>query len=54
MKKQWVAAACSLIFIFAAALSLNAQLAAPDAAGVSLSAVYYNVPDVAAPKLPPT
>src|SRR5579884_3353112 len=48
MRKHWMAAACSLIFIFAASPSSHAQLAAPDAAGVSLSAVYYTVPDTAA------
>lgn len=48
MRKQFAAALCSLIFIFAGAASSRAQLAAPDAAGVSLAAVYYTVPDVAA------
>jgi predicted enzyme related to lactoylglutathione lyase len=36
--------------IVGAAASLPAQLAAPTAAGVSLGAVYYTVPDVAAHK----
>jgi hypothetical protein len=48
MKKQLTAAVCSLILVFVAAASLHAQLAAPNAAGVSLGAVYYTVPDVAA------
>src|SRR5437016_11641906 len=48
MKKQFVAAVCSLIFVIGSAASLPAQLAAPNAAGVSLGAVYYTVPDVAA------
>ena len=39
-----------LLLIAAAAAPLAAQLAAPDAAGVSLGAVYYTVPDVAAHK----
>jgi predicted enzyme related to lactoylglutathione lyase len=48
MKNQLAAALCSLILVFAAAGSLHAQLAAPNASGVSLGAVYYTVPDVAA------
>jgi predicted enzyme related to lactoylglutathione lyase len=48
MKNQLTAAVCGLILIFAAADSLRAQLAAPNASGVSLGAVYYTVPDVAA------
>jgi uncharacterized glyoxalase superfamily protein PhnB len=43
-------AACCLLFILISATSLPAQLAAPNAAGVSLGAVYYTVPDVAAHK----
>src|SRR5262249_30250927 len=39
-----------LLFIIAASASLSAQLAAPTPAGVSLGAVYYTVPDVAAHK----
>src|SRR3989442_7425309 len=50
MKKQFVAAVCSLLLIVTAASTLSAQLAAPTAAGVSLGAVYYTVPDVAAHK----
>lgn len=50
MKKQFAAAVCSVLLIAGAASSLPAQLAAPDAAGVSLGAVYYTVPDVAAHK----
>src|SRR5437016_13382765 len=50
MKKQFVAAVCSLIFVIGSAASLPAQLAAPNAAGVTLGAVYYTVPDVAAHK----
>jgi predicted enzyme related to lactoylglutathione lyase len=50
MKKQFVAAVCSVLLIAGAAASLPAQLAAPDSAGVSLGAVYYTVPDVAAHK----
>src|ERR1051326_190156 len=47
MKKKFVAAFCSLLFIITAAISMQAQLAAPTSAGVSLGAVYYTVPDVA-------
>ncbi len=50
MKKEAMAASCSLLCIVAAAASLPAQLAAPTPAGVSLGAVYYTVPDVAAHK----
>src|SRR5438105_7154477 len=50
MKKQFVAAVCSLISVIGSAASLPAQLAAPNAAGVTLGAVYYTVPDVAAHK----
>jgi predicted enzyme related to lactoylglutathione lyase len=50
MKKLFFAAMCSLALITAAAATLPAQLAAPTSAGVSLGAVYYTVPDVAAHK----
>lgn len=50
MKKEFLAALCSVLWIAGAAASLPAQLAAPTAAGVSLGAVYYTVPDVAAHK----
>src|SRR5262245_253491 len=50
MKNEFVAAACALLLIVGAVASLPAQLAAPTAAGVSLAAVYYTVPDVAAHK----
>src|SRR5262245_1738982 len=45
-KQLTTVSGCLLLMLFAAA-SLSAQLAAPDAAGVSLGAVYYTVPDVA-------
>src|SRR5215831_20286348 len=48
MTKQLTVVAGCLLFMLVAAASLPAQLAAPDAAGVSLGAVYYTVPDVAA------
>ncbi|HEX5000300.1 MAG TPA: VOC family protein [Terriglobia bacterium] len=48
MKKGFLAAACVLAIWVAGALPLGAQLAAPTAAGVSLGAVYFTVPDVAA------
>src|SRR5215471_7909776 len=48
MAKKLAIAVSSLLLIAAAAVSLPAQLAAPDAAGVSLGAVYYTVPDAAA------
>jgi predicted enzyme related to lactoylglutathione lyase len=50
MKSGFSAAVCSLLFILAAATVVSAQLAAPTSAGVSLGAVYYTVPDVAAHK----
>ena len=50
MKKNFVAAVCGVILIIIAAAALPAQLAAPTAAGVSLGAVYYTVPDVTAHK----
>src|SRR5262245_31009205 len=49
MKMKFTAAACSLLLL-AAGIPLHAQLAPPTAAGVSLGAVYYTVPDVAAHK----
>jgi predicted enzyme related to lactoylglutathione lyase len=50
MKKVIVAAACSLLLAVVLAAPLFAQLAAPTSAGVSLAAVHYTVPDVAAHK----
>jgi predicted enzyme related to lactoylglutathione lyase len=50
MKNEFVAAVCSLLVIVTASVSLPGQLAQPTAAGVSLGAVYYTVPDVAAHK----
>src|SRR5947207_2989835 len=50
MKRAFVVALCTLVFIIGAAASLPAQLAAPTSAGVSLGAVYYTVPDVAVHK----
>lgn len=50
MKKEFVAVVLSALLIVAAAASLPAQLAPPTSAGVSLGAVYYTVPDVAAHK----
>ena len=48
MKRGFPGAICCLLLMMAAAAPLAAQLAAPNAAGVSLGAVYYTVPDVAA------
>jgi predicted enzyme related to lactoylglutathione lyase len=48
MKKQFSAAVFSLLLIVTVVAPLGAQLAAPTSAGVSLGAVYYTVPDVAA------
>ena len=48
MKRGFPGAICCLLLMMAAAAPLTAQLAAPNAAGVSLGAVYYTVPDVAA------
>ena len=48
MKRGFLAATCCLLLTVAAAAPLSAQLATPNAAGVSLAAVYYTVPDVAA------
>src|SRR5690242_16656966 len=50
MNKQFITLGCSLLLILAVAISLPAQLAPPDASGVSLGAVYYTVPDAAAHK----
>jgi hypothetical protein len=50
MKRQLSAAICSVLLITCAAALLQAQLAAPTSSGVSLGAVYYTVPDVAAHK----
>src|SRR5215831_3660329 len=50
MKSGFTAAVCSLFFVVAAATALSGQLAPPTPAGVSLGAVYYTVPDVAAHK----
>src|SRR5258707_493271 len=50
MKRELVAAICGLFLLVSVAASLPAQLAAPTAAGVSLGAVYYTVPDAAAHK----
>jgi hypothetical protein len=47
MRKQILVAACCLVLMLAAITPSSAQLAAPTAAGVSLAAVYYTVPDVA-------
>jgi len=40
--------ACAMVVMIAAGASLYGQLAAPTPSGVSLGAVYYTVPDVAA------
>ena len=48
MKRGLLGAGCCLLLILSAAAPLSAQLAAPNAAGVSLGAVYYTVPDVTA------
>ncbi len=50
MKRALLGAACCFLLVVAAAAPLSAQLAAPTPAGVSLAAVYYTVPDVAAHK----
>src|SRR5499425_3320909 len=50
MKRQFAAAICSVVLIACAAGLVHAQLAPPTSAGVSLGAVYYTVPDVAAHK----
>src|SRR5262252_4596641 len=50
MKKEFAVALWSLLLVIVAAISLQAQLAVPTASGVSLGAVYYTVPDVAAHK----
>jgi predicted enzyme related to lactoylglutathione lyase len=48
--KGILAVSCTVFLIASMASSLHAQLAAPTSAGVSLGAVYYTVPDVAAHK----
>src|SRR6188768_2156080 len=50
MKRGFIGAICCLLLNTAVAIPLSAQLAAPNAAGVSLGAVYYTVPDVEAHK----
>jgi uncharacterized glyoxalase superfamily protein PhnB len=50
MKRILLALLCSVALMAAGGTSAFAQLAAPTAAGVSLGAVYYTVPDVAAHK----
>jgi predicted enzyme related to lactoylglutathione lyase len=45
-----VGIACCILLIVLGAIPVSAQLAAPTPAGVSLAAVYYTVPDVAAHK----
>ncbi len=50
MNKGCLAAMCSVFLAITGAVPLTAQLAAPTSAGVSLAAVYYTVPDVAAHK----
>ena len=50
MKRILLALLCGLALLAAGGTSAFAQLAAPTAAGVSLGAVYYTVPDVAAHK----
>jgi len=50
MKRECVAVVCGLSLLVISALPVWAQLAAPTPAGVSLGAVYYTVPDVAAHK----
>jgi predicted enzyme related to lactoylglutathione lyase len=46
MKRGFLSTACVLLLVMTAAIRLSAQLASPNAAGVSLAAVYYTVPDV--------
>jgi catechol 2,3-dioxygenase-like lactoylglutathione lyase family enzyme len=48
MKRGFLGAVCCLLLSVAAATPVSAQLAAPNASGVSLGAVYYTVPNVAA------
>lgn len=50
MKRGFPGAICCLLLLVTAAAPLSAQLAAPTSSGVSLGAVYYTVPDVAAQK----
>jgi hypothetical protein len=46
MKKRLVITACCFTLLIATVTMLAAQLATPNAAGVSLAAVYFTVPDV--------
>ena len=48
MRKQFCIAVFAMCLMMTAPALLPAQLAAPTSAGVSLGAVYYTVPDVAA------
>jgi predicted enzyme related to lactoylglutathione lyase len=50
MRKRFVIFGCSLLLAAASTALLPAQVAGPTSAGVSLGAVYYTVPDVAAHK----
>ena len=50
MKRILLSVLCGVALMAAGGASAYAQLAAPTAAGVSLGAVYYTVPDVAAHK----
>src|SRR5437762_9585443 len=50
MKRILLALLCGVALMTAGGASAFAQLAAPTPAGVSLGAVYYTVPDVAAHK----
>jgi len=50
MKRILLALLCGVALMAAGGASAFAQLAAPTSAGVSLGAVYYTVPDVAAHK----
>src|SRR5215510_9612905 len=48
MKRGLLTVVCGLLLLSATTVPLAAQLATPNAAGVTLGAVYYTVPDVAA------
>src|SRR5437867_1364721 len=50
MTKKLAVVLSSVLLMVGAAAALTAQLAAPNPSGVSLGAVYYTVPDVAAHK----
>lgn len=50
MKRTLLAVLCGVALMAAGGATAFAQLMPPDAAGVSLGAVYYTVPDVAAHK----